>query len=70
VYSIECCEGFLRDLKAWKKSIDIVVMYAFTRAFPKDEQYGLTAWLRTTAVFEANYMLNGLINALNRAIAA
>jgi hypothetical protein len=45
-------------------------MYAFTRAFPKDEQYGLTAWLRTTAVFEANYMLNGLINALNRAIAA
>lgn len=40
-----------RDLIAWQKAIDLVVsVYALTKAFPKEETYGLTSQLRRAAV--------------------
>jgi four helix bundle protein len=55
-----CVSGSYRDLTAWKKSIDFVVdIYAFTREFPKDEQYGLTAQLRRAAVSVASNIAEG-----------
>ncbi|MCU1286198.1 MAG: ribosomal protein [Acidobacteriales bacterium] len=40
-----------RDLLVWQKAISLVAeIYRFTRAFPKDEIYGLTSQLRRAAV--------------------
>ncbi len=40
-----------RDLIAWQKSIDFVTeIYRCTRAFPKEETYGLMSQLRRAAV--------------------
>ena len=40
-----------RDLKIWQKGIDIVEdVYKITRAFPKEEIYGLTSQMRRCAV--------------------
>lgn len=40
-----------RDLIAWQKGIGLVAeVYRVTRAFPKEEQYGLTSQLRRAAV--------------------
>jgi four helix bundle protein len=40
-----------RDLDAWKIGIDYVVaIYALTKRFPREEQYGLTSQLRRAAV--------------------
>ena len=40
-----------KDLDVWKKSIDFVTeIYEITRAFPKDEIYGLTSQIRRAAV--------------------
>jgi four helix bundle protein len=40
-----------RDLVAWQKSMDLVEqVYKETRAFPKQEMYGLTAQVRRAAV--------------------
>jgi four helix bundle protein len=40
-----------RDLIAWQKSMDLVVtVYKASRAFPKEETYGLTSQLRRAAV--------------------
>jgi four helix bundle protein len=39
------------DLIAWQKSMDVVVeVYKATRAFPKEELYGLTSQLRRAVV--------------------
>jgi four helix bundle protein len=47
--------GSYRDLNAWRKSIDLVlVIYQCTRGFPKEEQYGLIAQLRRAAVSVAS----------------
>ncbi len=43
--------GTYNDLKVWQKSMDLVVeIYRCTRAFPKDELYGLTSQMRRAAV--------------------
>ena len=40
-----------RDLIVWKKSVDLVGMiYVATRAFPKEEIYGLTSQIRRAGV--------------------
>jgi four helix bundle protein len=40
-----------KDLIVWQKAIDLVVeIYAVTKAFPKEELYGLTSQLRRCAV--------------------
>jgi four helix bundle protein len=40
-----------RDLEAWKVSMDLCeLVYEFTRAFPDNEQYGLTSQLRRAVV--------------------
>src|SRR5690349_11789982 len=52
--------GSYRDLKAWQKSTDLVAeIYACTRAFPKDEQYGLVSQLRRAAVSVASNIAEG-----------
>jgi four helix bundle protein len=39
-----------RDLEVWKKAIGLVTdVYRMTRAFPKDEMYGLTSQIRRAA---------------------
>lgn len=40
-----------RDLIAWRRAMDLVTqVYSSTRAFPRDELYGLTNQLRRAAV--------------------
>jgi len=40
-----------KELDTWKISMDFVVdVYAISKAFPKDELYGLTSQLRRSAV--------------------
>ena len=40
-----------RDLLVWQKGIQLtVVIYQFTKAFPKEEIYGLTSQMRRCAV--------------------
>lgn len=40
-----------QDLIAWRKAIELVTkIYQLTRAFPREEQYGLTNQLRRAAV--------------------
>ena len=42
--------GF-RGLRAWQSAMDVVAdVYRVSRAFPKDEQFGLTSQLRRCAV--------------------
>lgn len=39
------------DLIAWQKAMDLVeLVYAFTKGFPKEEQYGLTNQVRRAVV--------------------
>jgi len=40
-----------RDLVVWQKSMELVTtVYAITKKFPKEEQYGLTAQIRRSAI--------------------
>ena len=40
-----------RDLRVWQQAMDLVVLiYDDTRAFPKEEIYGLTSQMRRAAV--------------------
>lgn len=40
-----------KDLKVWKESMELVVLiYAATKEFPKDELYGLTSQIRRAAI--------------------
>ncbi len=52
--------GSYRDLNAWRKAVDLVLaIYQCTRAFPKDEQYGLVSQLRRAAVSVASNIAEG-----------
>lgn len=43
--------GTYEDLTAWQKAMNLTLeVYRVTRAFPKDELYGLTAQLRRAGV--------------------
>jgi four helix bundle protein len=49
-----------RDLKVWKKSIELTVLvYELTRAFPKEELYGLTSQMRRASVSIASNIAEG-----------
>src|ERR1700752_1445054 len=40
-----------RDLIAWQKAMDLVILaYSWSNAFPREEIFGLTSQLRTSAV--------------------
>jgi len=40
-----------KDLVVWQKAMDLVTaIYQLTRAFPKEELYGLTSQMRRAAV--------------------
>lgn len=40
-----------KRLAVWQKSMDlVVVLYALTKQFPKDETYGLSSQIRRAAV--------------------
>ena len=40
-----------RDLRVWQRSMDLMVScYQVSRAFPRDERFGLTSQLRRAAV--------------------
>ncbi len=39
-----------KDLKVWQKSVDLVTeIYSITKAFPKEEMYGIVSQLRRAA---------------------
>lgn len=49
-----------RDLKVWKKAHELVLLtYALSKQFPKDEQYGLTQQLRRAVVSVAANIVEG-----------
>ncbi|MET7028781.1 four helix bundle protein [Sediminicola luteus] len=40
-----------KDLKVWKESMELVIIiYAATKEFPKDELYGLTSQIRRASI--------------------
>ncbi len=49
-----------KDLDVWRLAIDLATdVYEVTRTFPKDEQYGLTAQLRRSAISIASNIAEG-----------
>lgn len=49
-----------RSIKAWQRADDLVALvYQTTRAFPKEEQYGLTSQMRRSAVSVAANIVEG-----------
>jgi four helix bundle protein len=52
--------GSYKDLRAWKQSVDLALeIYRITKAFPKDELYGLTSQLRRAAVSVSSNIAEG-----------
>jgi four helix bundle protein len=49
-----------QDLTVWQRAMEMIVcIYALTRAFPKDEMYGLTSQLRRASVSVASNIAEG-----------
>ena len=49
-----------QDLKVWQRAMDVAVLvYDLTRAFPKDEQFGLTSQARRASVSIAANIAEG-----------
>ncbi len=49
-----------RELRVWQKSVDLVTaIYQLTRAFPKEELYGLTSQIRRSAVSVGSNIAEG-----------
>jgi four helix bundle protein len=49
-----------RELIVWQKAVDLVTdVYTITKAFPRDEIYGLTSQLRRSAVSIPNNIAEG-----------
>lgn len=56
-----------RDLKVWQKSVEVTVMvYEFTRAFPKEEIFGLSSQMRRAAVSVASNIAEGSARGTKR----
>jgi four helix bundle protein len=56
-----------RDLKVWNKSIELTVLiYEFTRGFPKEEVYGLTSQMRRASVSIASNIAEGSARGTKR----
>ncbi len=56
-----------RDLEIWKRSMKLVEeIYNLTRAFPKDEIYGLTGQLRRAAVSIPSNIAEGFARFHNK----
>src|SRR6266568_1691315 len=52
--------GTFRDLESWQKAFDLALaVYSATRAFPKEETYGLTIQLRRAAVSVVSNIAEG-----------
>ena len=53
-----------QDLVVWQRSIELTsAVYALTRAFPRDEVFGLTNHLRRASVSVASNIAEGKISA-------
>ena len=56
-----------KDLLVWQKSMDLAqVVYAITKAFPKDELYGLTSQMRRCAVSIPSNIAEGSNRSSNK----
>jgi four helix bundle protein len=56
-----------QELVVWQKALDLaVVIYALTKAFPKDELFGLTSLLRRAAVSVSSNIAEGQARAGRR----
>lgn len=52
--------GTFRDLKSWQKAFDLTLnVYRLTRAFPREEMYGLTSQIRRAAVSAVSNIAEG-----------
>lgn len=49
-----------RELRVWREAVELsIAVYRLTRAFPKEELYGLTSQLRRAAVSVASNLAEG-----------
>jgi four helix bundle protein len=52
--------GSYQDLKVWQSAMDLAVLsYGLTKAFPRDEMFGLTSQIRRAAVSIAANIAEG-----------
>ena len=56
-----------KDLEVWKKGMDLVVgVYDWTKSFPNEEKYGLTAQMRRASVSIPSNIAEGSARAGDR----
>jgi hypothetical protein len=56
-----------RDLRAWREALDLIdEIYDLTRAWPKEEQFGLTSQARRSAVSVPSVLAQGHARASTR----
>jgi four helix bundle protein len=56
-----------RELKVWQKSIELTVLvYEFTRSFPKEETYGLMSQMRRASVSIPSNIAEGSARGTSR----
>jgi len=49
-----------RDLRVWQESVEMAInVYGLTRAFPKEELYGLTSQIRRSAISVGSNIAEG-----------
>ena len=55
------------DLRVWKKSIELsILVYRFTRSFPREELYGLVSQMRRASVSIASNIAGGFSSGYTR----
>lgn len=56
-----------KDLEIWQRGIELVVhIYQATKAFPKDEEYGLKSQMRRAAVSHPSNIAEGAARSTTR----